>query len=109
MPHGLGLVRVATKTFFWAVAATALMLPCPAQAATDFGNTLLAPIDLPRGVLSIDGDSFQSVASAGRYFASLNDAAKPRSEAETYAMLLAGLGLMGFIARRRNKALNAAD
>jgi hypothetical protein len=59
--------------------------------------------------LSIDGDSFQSVASAGRYFGSLNDAARPRSEAETYAMLLAGLGLMGFIARRRNKVLNATD
>ena len=108
MPHGLRWVRVATKNFLWAVAATALM-SCPAQAATDFGNTVLGATDLPRGVFSIEGDTFQSVASAGRYFASLNDAAKPRSEAETYAMLLAGLGLMGFIARRRNKVLNAAD
>ena len=100
---------MATKNFLWAVAATALMLPCATQAATDFANTILAPIDLPRGVLSIDGDSFQSVASAGRYFASLNDAAKPGSATETYAMLAAGLGLMGFIVRRRNKVLNATD
>lgn len=109
MPRGLRWVRVATRNLFWAIAATALMLSCPAHATTDFGNTVLGPIDLPRGVFSIEGDTFQSVASAGRYFASLNDAAKPRSEPETYAMLLAGLGLMGFIARRRNKALNAAD
>jgi len=99
---------MATRNFLWAIAATALMLPCRAQAATDFGNTFLAPIDLPRGVLSIDADSFQSVASAGGYFA-LDDAAKPRSDPETYAMLAAGLGLIGFIVRRRNKVLNATD
>jgi len=32
----------------------------------------------------------------------------PVPEPEAYAMLMAGLGLLGFIARRRRKSLNAA-
>jgi hypothetical protein len=35
-------------------------------------------------------------------------AAPPVPEPKTYAMLMAGLGLLGFIARRRRKSLNAA-
>jgi hypothetical protein len=32
----------------------------------------------------------------------------PVPEPKTYAMLMAGLGLLGLIARRRRKSLNAA-
>ena len=34
------------------------------------------------------------------------DAIPAVSEADTYAMLLAGLGLMGFMVKRRKEALN---
>jgi hypothetical protein len=39
----------------------------------------------------------------GLYNGAISVAAVP--EPETYAMLLAGLGVMGFIARRRNKSV----
>ncbi|MDQ1918895.1 FxDxF family PEP-CTERM protein [Massilia pseudoviolaceinigra] len=44
--------------------------------------------------------------AAGRY--SANIALAPVPEPETYAMMLAGLGLLGFTARRRNKKAAAA-
>ncbi|WP_296509198.1 FxDxF family PEP-CTERM protein [Rhodoferax sp.] len=43
----------------------------------------------------------KTTASAGNFSGSLN--VTPVPEPETYAMLLAGLGVMGAIARRRNK------
>ena len=39
----------------------------------------------------------------------LNAAAKPQRGTGTYGMPLAGLALLGFIARRRHRALNATD
>jgi hypothetical protein len=42
--------------------------------------------------------------SGGLYSGSISSTVSPVPEPETYAMLLAGLGLMGAIARRRNKA-----
>lgn len=39
----------------------------------------------------------------GRFFASVGLPVTPIPEPETYAMMLAGLGLLGFIARRRQK------
>jgi hypothetical protein len=59
------------------------------------------------GLLSLDDSSFQSISSAGRRFGALHAAAKPARRPETYAMLLAGLGLFGWIARRRTIALRA--
>ncbi|MDQ1814295.1 FxDxF family PEP-CTERM protein [Massilia sp. CCM 9210] len=44
--------------------------------------------------------------ASGRY--SANIALAPVPEPETYAMMLAGLGLLGFTARRRNKKAAAA-
>ena len=40
---------------------------------------------------------------------SLNAAATPQRGAGTYGMPLAGLALLGFIARRRHRVLNATD
>jgi hypothetical protein len=42
-----------------------------------------------------------STSSKASYAGTLDIAATPVPEPETYAMMLAGLGLMGFIARRR--------
>jgi hypothetical protein len=44
------------------------------------------------------------VSSGGATFAGNGSVTSAVPEADTYAMLLAGLGVMGFIARRRNKA-----
>ena len=60
------------------------------------------------GLLSLDDGSFQSISSAGSRLGALSAAAKPARRPETYAMLLAGLGLLGWIARRRTIALGAA-
>jgi len=40
---------------------------------------------------------------------SLNAAATPKRSPGTYGMALAGLALLGFIARRRHRVLNATD
>ena len=61
----------------------------------------------PGGLLSLDELSFQSISSAGSRLGALHAAAMPARRPETYAMLLAGLGLLGWIARRRTIALRA--
>ena len=50
--------------------------------------------------------TFGPSATTGQY--SLLMAATPVPEPETYAMMLAGLGLMGFVARRRRQQTTAA-
>jgi hypothetical protein len=67
----------------------------------------LQTISTPAGLLSPDGGSFQSFLSAGSRFGALTAAAKPARRPEAYGMLLAGLGLLGWIARRRTRALHA--
>jgi hypothetical protein len=59
-----------------------------------------------RGAFSSVG-SFHSGVARSAHFGALD--ATPRSEPQTYAMLLASLGLLGFIARRRRRALRVAD
>jgi hypothetical protein len=59
----------------------------------------------PRSVFTADVDTFHYGASGGNYFANLRVATTPVREPETCAMLLTGLGLMAFIARRRTRAL----
>lgn len=49
-----------------------------------------------------------SVAGGGSNFIQAQYTVTPVPEPESYAMLLAGLGVMGAIARRRNKANSAA-
>ena len=85
-----------------------------------FDNAVVTDVNLTVGtnaLFNFDGTSFQSFGAEnlahGTDLAVTDDfvfaeptmaAAIP--EPETYAMLLAGLGLLGFIARRKNKALN---
>lgn len=79
--------------------------PGPTAIATDAPNTLMiGPTPLTAGLqydLQISG-----TANAGASYyigtAFLTSAA-PIPEPETYAMMLAGLGLMGFVARRRKQ------
>ena len=52
---------------------------------------------------------FNTEGPAGFFGPNLSTAAAPPvPEPETYAMLMAGLGLLRFVARRRKKSLNAA-
>jgi hypothetical protein len=67
----------------------------------------------PRSVvgssLAFPTDCCVTIATAGFFGPNLfTVAAPPVPEPKTYAMLMAGLGLLGLIARRRRKSLNAA-
>jgi MYXO-CTERM domain-containing protein len=86
-------------------------MPC---AATPKGGgsfldhaRLGAAHDRYRGAFSSAG-SFRFGAAGGDHFTAPPPAV-PAAEPEPYAMLLAVLGLLGFIARRRSRALSAAD
>jgi hypothetical protein len=62
--------------------------------------------NLESPVVSIDRAAFRHELHAAVVSASL--ALKPASKRRTYALLLAGLGFIGFVARRRSRALSAA-
>jgi hypothetical protein len=95
-----------------------LLLAQPGHASVQTGTVLrsagasfldqVQPIRAPAGLLWPDGGSFQSFSSARSRFGALNAAAKPARRPEAYGMLLAGLGLLGWIARRRTRALHAS-
>lgn len=104
-------VRRLVKAAAIVVLLTALAAPNGAQAAS---ASFLAYLEaapaagLPHGAFSPGANTFQSASSpASLEIVKLTAASTPPRE--TYAVLLAGLGLLGFIARRRNKALKAAD
>jgi len=78
----------------------------PCAAMPDGGGSLLDRDGVYRGAFSSVG-SFHSGATRGVYFGAPH--AAPRSEPQPNAMLLASLGLLGLIARRRYRALSAAD
>jgi hypothetical protein len=91
------------------LAASSVTCAMPCAAMPKKGSFLdhaglSASTVLNHGAFSGAG-SFHSDAARGAYFA----AAAPRSQPEPYAMLLTGLGLLGLIARRRWRALRAAD
>ncbi len=80
--------------------------PGPTAIATDAPNTLvIGPTLLTAGLqydLQISGTA---TAGASYYVGTsyLTSVAAPIPEPETYAMMLAGLGLMGYVARRRRQ------
>jgi hypothetical protein len=89
-----------------AAALVVLATSRPCAAMPDGDGSLLDRDGVYRGAFSSVG-SFHSGATRGAYFGALH--AAPRSERQTGAMLLASLGLLALIARRRSRALSAAD
>lgn len=78
------------------------------------GNNIAAPVGLIGAANSNPAASFLSILQAGRAYINIHTGTNPGGEIrgqlfqvavvpelEVYAMLLAGLGLIGFIARRR--------
>ncbi|MCE3604497.1 FxDxF family PEP-CTERM protein [Massilia sp. P8910] len=72
--------------------------------ATDQWSLSTASLSAGAYTIQVKGSILSN--SSGRY--STNIALAPVPEPETYAMMLAGLGLLGFTARRRNKKAAAA-
>jgi hypothetical protein len=54
--------------------------------------------------LTVTNLLFASGASVSKNYVSISAIAAPVPEAETYAMMLAGLGLVGFMVRRKSRA-----
>ena len=75
------------------------------STSTPFGafhGALLAPTEILIGaplVLTVMGNS-----KGGSYAGDFNLTLAPVPEPETYAMMLAGLGILGFLARRRKQS-----
>jgi hypothetical protein len=74
----------------------------PNFGSTGFGSYTVS--GLSTGVLyavNVYGGGSMPSGSAGRYDLTLSIPTAPVPEPETYAMLMAGLGMLGFVARRR--------
>ncbi len=65
-------------------------------------TVVLNPLSLAAGTYTLQIRGTVSGTSGGSYAGVLN-LTNPVPEPETYAMMLAGLGLMGFMSRRKNK------
>ena len=87
-----------------AIVYTATGVPFPIGPIIAWVN-LIPPVPIA------SGDSFElrvsgtiTGSSGGFYGGTFNISPAPVPEAETYVMLLAGLGLMGFVVRRRKRS-----
>src|SRR6266513_969795 len=99
----------------------ALIVPGPAAASTLLLDISLSPapeaiasslgldVNAARSPSCVDTTRFQFVPHAGAELETAHAAAKPQRGVGTYGMPLAGLALLGFIARRRHRVLNASD
>jgi len=124
-------MRTAKAAIF---SVMALIVPGQALASTLLLDDSLSPtpsaipgslahgVNAARSVSCVDADRFHFVshpgaeletvhaaATAAPHPENLNAAAKRQRGAGTYGMPLAGLALLGFIARRRHRVLNAID
>jgi MYXO-CTERM domain-containing protein len=103
--------------------ASALLLDNSLSPAPDaIHSPLTLGVNAARSVSCVDTSRFQFALHPGTGLKtvhaaatpvpdpeSLNAAATPQRGAGTYGMPLAGLALLGFIARRRHRVLNATD
>lgn len=94
--HYTGLAVPGTLMEVWGTVANF----SPTVSAT---TVVLNPLSLSAGTYTLQIKGIVTGLYGGSYAGVLN-IAPPVPEPETYAMLLAGLGLIGFISRRRNKA-----
>jgi hypothetical protein len=83
-----------------------------AQATTTFINgsvqSLIQNLPISAGSYDLRVLGTTTGSAGGSYFGNMNVVVSPVPEPEIYAMLMAGFGLLGFMARRRNRALGAA-
>ena len=127
----LSLMRTAKAAI---LSAMALLVPGEALASALLPDHSISPapdaipsslalgLNAARSVSCVDADRFHFVSHPGAELETvhaaatavphpenLNAAAKRQRGAGTYGMPLAGLALLGFIARRRHRVLNAID
>jgi hypothetical protein len=91
--HQTGSVAIGTVIEHWGTTVNY----SPTVSAT---TVVLNPVSLLAGTYTLQIKGTVAGLSGGSYAGVLN-IANPVPEPETYAMLLAGLGLMGFMSRRR--------
>lgn len=91
---------------FACIAATVPRLTVPNGSYTFTFNVVGATDLNTTGINAHVGAGFSNEDGSGTY-GILSQLTTPVPEPETYAMLLAGLGLMGFVARRRQRSLAA--
>ena len=106
----LGLSNLQTRLYTGSAHQTAAVVPGTLMSAwgttVNFSPTVgittvvLNPISLLAGTYTLQVRGTVTGTSGGSYAGVLN-IAQPVPEPESYAMLLTGLGLMGFMARRR--------
>ena len=84
------------------------MAPGAVVVAASGSSTAMSFMQTPtpagKYYLNVTGNSIAGVSYGAAYNGSINVAIAPVPEPESYAMLLAGLGVMGAIAVRRNKS-----
>lgn len=78
------------------------------QAGSALGSVAILPVTtIGAGSYDLRVSGTITGTAGGTYAGTLSAAAAPIPEPETYALMLAGLGLMGFVARRRKQKLVA--